>query len=70
MFQRLKTCLSLIFVMASLLGCTLLLGCSGLSKDDICEACEGKEEKRCRTSYDVCKLTIFCTVKMMKNKCK
>ena len=48
----------------------LLLGCSGLSKDDICEECEGKEEKRCRTSYDVCKLIAFCSVKMMKNRCK
>ncbi|HXS18303.1 MAG TPA: hypothetical protein VN764_13990 [Polyangiaceae bacterium] len=59
-----KTVLILAFTAAS------LLGCSGLSKDDICEACEGKEEKRCRTSYDVCKLTVFCTVSMMKNRCK
>ena len=59
-----KTYLMLAFTAA------LLQGCSGLSKDEICEACEGKEEKPCRTTYDVCKLAAFSSVKMMKNRWK
>jgi len=53
-----------------MLGAVFVLGCSGLSKDDICGACEGKKEKNCRTSYDVCRLAPYCSVRMLKNKCK
>jgi len=47
-----------------------LLGCGGPSKDEICGDCEeGHELKKCRTSYDVCKLVTYCRVKSLKKMC-
>ena len=47
----------------------VLTGCGAPSKDEICGDCSGQEEKKCRTSYDICKLAAYCRVSMLKNKC-
>ncbi len=60
-----------LFLITALGSCLALASCGGPSKTEICRDCaEGSEMKKCRTSYDICKVATYCSVKALKNMCK
>ena len=62
MMSLLRLSLSIALIAVCLLGC-------GPSKDEVCGECEDDKRKKCRTSYDVCRLVTYCRVKSLKKMC-